>query len=412
MEEKIVVTGLGAINALGHSVHETWMNALKGTSGVGPITRFDASAHTVQIACEVKDYEATAYMPAKDARRRDLFEQFALIAASEALANASLEINPDNAARVGVYVASSIGGLNSLQDAILAVRDEGPRRVSPFAIPMLMPNGAAGMISIEFGINGPSVSVASACASGADGVGTGWVMLRAGLVDVAIVGGSEAPITAVGVGAFDRVGALSRKEPSNGPTPQPFDLNRDGLVIGEGAAILILERESHARARGAEILAELAGYAATADAYHVTAPAEDGLGGRKAMQQALERARLNVDEIDYINAHGTATVLNDLSETRAIKALFGDLAYNIPISSTKSMTGHMMGATAALEAVFCVQAIKEGVIPPTINYEIPDPECDLDYVPNTARKLPLRTAMSNAFGFGGHNAVLVFKAYR
>ncbi len=291
------------------------------------------------------------------------------------------------------------------------MNNDGPRRVSPFSIPMLMPNGASGMISIEHGITGPSVSVASACASGADGIGMSWVMLRAGLIDIAIAGASEAPITPVGVAAFDRLGALSRKEPQTGPTPQPFDLNRDGLVIGEGAAVLVLERESHAKARGAEILAELAGYAATADAFHVTAPAEDGAGGRVAMQQALDRAEVNLSEVDYINAHGTATVLNDLSETRAIKTLFGNMAYNIPVSSTKSMTGHMMGATAALEALFCIQAVKEGIIPPTINYETADPECDLDYVPNTARELPVNVAMSNAFGFGGHNAVLVFKSY-
>ncbi len=350
-------------------------------------------------------------MAAKDARRRDRFEQYAIIATSQAMAQAGLEITPANSRRVGVFVAAAIGGLNSLQDAILTVDHDGPRRVSPFAIPMLMPNGASGMISIEHGITGPSVSVASACASGADGIGMSWVMLRAGLIDVAIAGASEAPITPVGVASFDRLGALSRKDLQTGPTPQPFDLNRDGLVIGEGAAVLVLERESHAKARGAEILAELAGYAATADAYHVTAPAEDGAGGRAAMQQALDRAGVNLAEVDYINAHGTATVLNDLSETRAIKTLFGNLAYNIPVSSTKSMTGHMMGATAALEAVFCVQAVRGGLIPPTINYETRDPECDLDYVPNTARELPVNVAMSNAFGFGGHNAVLVFKSY-
>jgi beta-ketoacyl-acyl-carrier-protein synthase II len=411
VEEKIVVTGLGTINSLGKSVQETWGNVLNGVSGTGPLTRFDASSYIVQIACEVKDYEATSYMLAKEARRRDLFEQFALISTQQAMEQAGLEISPANTKRVGVFVAAAIGGLSSLQDAILTVRDDGPRRISPFAIPMLMPNGASGMISIEHGINGPSVSVASACASGADGIGMSWVMLRAGLIDVAIAGASEAPITAVGVSAFDRLGALSRKDPQAGPTPQPFDLNRDGLVIGEGAAVLILERESHAKARGAEILAELAGYAATADAFHVTAPADDGAGGRNAMQQSLERAHLNLDEVDYINAHGTATVLNDVSETQAIKALFGNMAYNIPVSSTKSMTGHMMGATAALEALFCVQVLSEGIIPPTINYETPDPACDLDYVPNTAREIPVKVAMSNAFGFGGHNAVLVFKAY-
>jgi 3-oxoacyl-(acyl-carrier-protein) synthase len=276
---------------------------------------------------------------------------------------------------------------------------------------MLMANGGAGLVSIDLGLKGPSFSVASACASGADGIGMAWMMLRAGMVDVVLAGAAEATVTPTGIAAFDRIGAMSRREDYS-MTPQPFDKNRDGLVMGEGAAVLVLERESHARARGAEILAELAGYAATADAYHVTAPDEGGRGGAAAIRKALEVAGVALDEVGYINAHGTATPLNDVAETRAIKSAFGALAYSIPVSSTKSMTGHMMGATGALEAIFCVQAVREGILPPTIHYQTPDPECDLDYIPNQAREKKIEVAISNAFGFGGHNAVLVIRRWK
>jgi 3-oxoacyl-(acyl-carrier-protein) synthase len=277
---------------------------------------------------------------------------------------------------------------------------------------MLMPNGAAGIVAIDHGIKGPCFSVASACASGADGIGMALMMLRAGMVDAVLTGGAEATICATGVGAFDRVGAMSRRNDDYSMTPQPFDKNRDGLVMGEGAAVLLLETEGHAKARGANILAELAGYGATADAFHVTAPDENGAGGSAAIRAALAMANVNIDEVDYINAHGTATQLNDAAETKAIKGAFGELAYKIPVSSTKSMTGHMMGTTGALEAIFCVQAVREGILPPTIHYETPDPECDLDYVPNTARGQRVSVAISNAFGFGGHNTVLVIRQYR
>jgi len=275
----------------------------------------------------------------------------------------------------------------------------------------LMSNGAAGMLAIDYGIKGPCFSVASACASGADGIGMAWLLLRSGIIDAALAGASESTIAPIGIAAFDRLGAMSRRNDDYSMTPQPFDKNRDGLVMGEGAAILVLETEAHARARGAEILAEMAGYAASADAFHVTAPAEDGAGGAQAMHRAMQSAGVNPEDVDYINAHGTATPLNDLSETRAIKSAFGDLAYNIPVSSTKSMTGHMMGATGALEAIFCVKAVRSNVVPPTIHYQTTDPECDLDYVPNQAREMPVDVALSNAFGFGGHNAVLVIKKY-
>lgn len=412
MPERIVITGVGAISPLGLTAAESWGSAVAGVSGVAPITHFDASDYLVRIACEVKGFRPEEYMDGREARRRDRFEQFAAAAAKEALAQSGLVESQPVPGRVGVIVASAIGGLNSLQEGILTLKDSGPRRVSPFMIPMLMSNGASGLLAIDYGFTGPSFSVSSACASGADGIGLAWTLLRSGVIDAAVTGGSEASITQIGIGAFDRLGAMSRRNDDYSATPQPFDKDRDGLVMGEGCGILVLETESHARKRGAEILAELAGYAATADAYHVTAPSEDGAGGAAAMIQALDLAGVNLDEVSYINAHGTATQLNDLSETRAIKAAFGDLAYKIPVSSTKSMTGHMMGATGALEAVFCTMAVREGVVPPTIHYHTPDPECDLDYVPNQARQLPVEAAISNAFGFGGHNAVLVLRRYR
>jgi beta-ketoacyl-acyl-carrier-protein synthase II len=411
MQERIVITGMGTVNPLGLNVKATWENLIAGVSGVAPITLFDSSSLNVHIAAEVKNFKPENFMDAKEARRRDRFEQFAVVAAREALINSGLQITDSNRGKIGVIISSAIGGLQSLQDAILMNHTEGPRRVSPFLIPMLMANGAAGMTAIEFGIHGPCFSVASACASGSDGIGTALMMLRTGMIDAALTGAAEATVTSTGVAAFDRVGAMSRQNEGYSMTPQPFDKNRDGLVMGEGAAVLVLERESDAKARGAIILAELAGYGATADAYHVTAPHEHGEGGAAAIRMALSSAQTNLKDVGYINAHGTGTSLNDQTETRAIKNAFGDLAYQIPVSSTKSMTGHMMGATGALEAIFCVQAIREGILPPTIHYETPDPECDLDYIPNKAREAKISFAISNAFGFGGHNAVLAVRKF-
>lgn len=413
MQDRIVITGMGTVNPLGLNVMETWENLIAGVSGVAPITLFDsyAAALQVHIAAEVKNFKPEDFMDAKEARRRDRFEQFAIVAAKEALLQSGLEITEKNAGRIGVIISSAIGGLHSLQEAILTNYKEGPKRVSPFLIPMLMANGGAGMAAIEFGIKGPCFSVASACASGADGIGTALMMLHTGMIDAALAGASEATITSTGVAAFDRVGAMSRRNDSYAMTPQPFDKNRDGLVMGEGAAVLVLERETDAKARGATILAELAGYGATADAYHVTAPHEHGAGGCAAMLMAISSAKANIEDVGYINAHGTGTLLNDQAESRAVKAAFGERAYHLPISSTKSMTGHMMGATGALEAIFCAQVIREGILPPTIHYETPDPECDLDYVPNKAREASVSLAISNAFGFGGHNAVLAVRKF-
>jgi beta-ketoacyl-acyl-carrier-protein synthase II len=402
---------MGTVNPLGLTVEQTWKNAVEGVSGVGPITLFDSSSLQVHIAAEVKDFSPGNYMDPREARRRDRFEQFAIAAARQALAQSGLQITEANAGRIGIIISSAIGGLQSLQDATLTNYKEGPRRVSPFLIPMLMANGGAGMAAIEFGIKGPCFSVASACASGADGIGTAFMMLKAGMIDAALAGAAEATITSTGVAAFDRVGAMSRRNDDYSMTPQPFDRNRDGLVMGEGAAVLLLERESGARARGAGILGELAGYGATADAFHVTAPHENGEGGAAAILMALESAGANLEEVGYVNAHGTGTSLNDQAETRSLKAAFGERAFRVPVSSTKSMTGHMMGATGALEAIFCVKAIADGLLPPTIHYETPDPECDLDYIPNRAREAKVSLALSNAFGFGGHNTVLALRKY-
>ncbi|HUG34480.1 MAG TPA: beta-ketoacyl-ACP synthase II [Anaerolineales bacterium] len=409
--ERVVITGMGTVNSLGLNVQESWTNVINGVSGVGPITLFDSSPMGVHIAAEVKNFDPEKYMDGKEARRRDRYEQLGAAAANEAMQHSGLEVTDANAGRIGVLVASAIGGIKSLQDAVLTTHIEGPRRVSPFSIPMMMPNGAAGMIAIDHQIKGPSLSVASACASGSDGIGMAFMMLRAGMLDAVLAGAAETTVCSVAVAAFDRVGAMSRRNDDYSMTPQPFDKNRDGLVMGEGAAVLVLERESHARARGAAILAELAGYGSTADAYHVTAPHEHGAGGAAAMRMAMDSAQANDDDLGYINAHGTGTQLNDQSETRAVKAAFGEKAYTIPISSTKSMTGHMMGATGALEAIFCVQVVREGILPPTIHYETPDPECDLDYIPNKAREKQIDLAISNAFGFGGHNAVLAIRKY-
>jgi beta-ketoacyl-acyl-carrier-protein synthase II len=400
---------MGTINPLGHDVASTWNALIQGVSGVGPVTLFDASDLLVQIACEVKAFEPGDYMEAREVRRRDRFEQFASVAAQEALSHAALEIK--DPARVGVIVSSAIGGLTTIEESIIISATQDPRRVSPFTIPMLMSNGAAGLIAIDIGAHGPAFSVASACASGSDAIGQGAALVRSGAIDAAVVGASEATITRIGIACFDRLGALSRRNDEPDRTPAPFDKERDGLVMGEGAAALVIESLEHAQERGAEILAEIVGYGSTADAYHVTAPAEDGAGGAAAMKAALEGAGLSPEQVDYVNAHGTGTSLNDQAETQAIKTALGDRAYQIPVSSTKSMTGHMMGATGTLESIICVQAIRNNQIPPTIHLQTPDPACDLDYVPNQARSAKVDVALNNAFGFGGHNAVLAFRRF-
>ncbi len=411
MAPRVVVTGLGTINPLGHDVAQTWENILQGQSGVGPVTLFDAHEMSIQIPAEVKDFNPKAYLHPKLVRRTSRFEQFGLIAAQQAVAHAGLDLEQEDPRRVGVVISSAVGGIDVIERSTLVAYNQGPRRVTPFVIPMLMPNGASGVVSIELGPQGPALSVASACATGTDSLGLAWQLLRSGAVDVVLAGASDATICKIAMAAFERAGATAARKPPDFEAPLPFDARRDGFVMGEGAAVLVLETEEHARQRGARILAEFAGYGSTADAFHITAPREDGSGAARAMRLALESAGMSPEDIDYINAHGTGTRLNDVMETRAIKAVFGPRAYRVPVSSTKSMTGHMMGATGALEAIFSVLAIRHNVVPPTIHLREPDPECDLDYVPNEAREHRVRAAMSNSFGFGGHNAVVVFREY-
>lgn len=412
MTRRVVVTGMGTVNPLGLDVDRSWDALTKGVSGAGPITLFDPSDLLVQVACEVKGFDPEQFMDAREARRRDRFEQLASAAAQEALGQSGLEVHADNAQRVGVIVSSAVGGLGSMEEGILTIEEKGPRRVSPFTIPMFMPNGASGMIGIDIGAQGPSFSLASACASGVDSIGQAATLIRSGVIDAALAGASEATVTHVGIACFDRLGALTRRNDEYQTRPAPFDAHRDGFIMGEGAAVLVLESLEHARGRGAEILGELVGYGASSDAYHVTAPSETGAGGAVAIRLTLEDAGLEAVQVDYVNAHGTGTELNDVAETRAIKTALGEHAYKTAISSTKSMTGHMMGATGALESIFCLKAIETNLVPPTINLVDPDPECDLDYIPGSAREMPVEVAITNAFGFGGHNAVLAFKAFQ
>lgn len=406
---RVVVTGYGMISPLGLTAHDTWEAIREGRSGLGPITLFDASDFAVKYAAEVKNFDPNTVLDHRDVRRQDRFEWFAAAAATQALRHSGIEVTEENSIRIGVAISSGIGGAATLEEQIGILQAQGPRHLSPFGIPKIMSNGGAGVVSILHKLRGPSFSVGSACASGADGIGMAATLIRAGVIDVMLAGGSEAPITGLGVGGFDRIGAATH---GTSGVPSPFSANRDGLVVGEGAAVAVLESLEYARARKAEIYGEIIGYGSSADAYHITAPTEDGSGSAQAILRALENARISPESIDYINAHGTGTQLNDEAETKAIKLAMGSRAYQIPISSTKSMTGHIMAATGALEAVFCILSIRDGVVPPTINYQEPDPACDLDYVPNEARDTRVETAMSNSFGFGGHNSVLIFRTFK
>lgn len=406
--QRIVVTGYGALSPLGLNAADTWQGIVAGKSGVGPITLFDISDFPVKFAAEVKNFDPKTVLDHKEVRRQDRFELLGYAAAVEAIQHSGIDLKSSRNERVGVAMSSGAGGLGTMDEQFGTLHANGPRTISPFGIPRIMSNGAAGLISILNGLRGPSFSTASACASGADGIGMSMMLLRAGAVDVMIAGGTEAPVTALAVGAFDRIGAVSHRESG---APSPFSANRDGLIVGEGAAAVVLETLDYAKQRGATIYGEIIGYGASADAFHITAPTEDGSGSAHAIRRALDDAKLNPEQIDYVNAHGTGTTLNDEAETRAIKLALGQHAYKIPVSSTKSMTGHMMGATGALEAVFCIRAIADKVVPPTINYTEKDAECDLDYVPNQARQMSVTIAMSNSFGFGGHNSVLIFKKF-
>jgi 3-oxoacyl-[acyl-carrier-protein] synthase II len=408
---RVVITGMGAITPLGNDVETFWRNVVAGRSGVGPITLFDASAMKTRIAAEVKGFDPEAWFGRKEARRMDRYAQFALAATQQALQDARLDPAHVDRERVGVILGTGIGGIGALVQGVETLMTRGPDRISPFMVPMMLADTAPGLIAIAYGFRGPNMAVVTACASGTNAIGEAMHLIRRGDADVVIAGGAEAAILPVAVAAFNVMGAISTRNEEPERASRPFDRTRDGFVMGEGAGILILERLEHARARGARIYAEAVGYGTSADAYHITAPLENGEGAALAMRRALADAGLSPRDIDYINAHGTSTPLNDKSETQAIKAVFGEAAYDVPISSTKSMIGHLLGAAGAVEAIVCIRAITDGVIPPTINYEHPDPECDLDYVPNVARRRPVRTAMSNSFGFGGHNACVIFRRY-
>jgi len=409
---RVVVTGLGTVNPLGHTVEEFWQNARNGVSGVDRITLFDPAEFTTQIAAEVKGFDPDLHMARKESRRLDRNALFFWVATKQALDDAGLEYHEDDPAahRVGVVLGSGIGGITTTQQEMDVLRDRGPSRVSPLAITRIISNMAAGVVSIDFNLFGPNTCVVTACAASANAIGDAAEIIRRGDADVMVAGGTEAGICEFALAGFASARAISRRNDDPQHACRPFDADRDGFVMGEGAATLILEDHDHAVARGARIYGEVLGYGMSADGYHITLPRPGGGGAARAMERSLEDAGLSPEGIDYINAHGTSTEANDTTETAAIKTVFGDTAYRIPVSSTKSMTGHLLGGAGALESLVCILAIRDGVIPPTINYETPDPTCDLDYVPNEARQVTVRTAMTNSFGFGGHNVALVFGA--
>jgi len=413
-ERRVVITGIGVVTPLGLDLHTFWNNIKNGVSGIDRITAFDPTEFECQIAGEVKNFNPVTYFKnPKDARRTDRFTQLGMAAAKIAFADA--EVEPDKIAdltRFGVIIGSGIGGLKTLEDQHTALMNKGPSRVSPFMIPMMISNMASGLVSMEFGLRGPNFATVSACATACHAIGEAWRMIRFNEADAFLAGGTEAAVVSLGIAGFSAMKALSTRNDEPKRASRPFDKDRDGFVMGEGAGILVLEELEHARRRGANIYCEVAGYGLSADAYHITSPLPDGEGAARCMQMALEKGGINPDEVDYVNAHGTSTGMGDICETKAIKAVFGERAKkDLLISSTKSMTGHLLGAAGAVEMAVCVMAIKEGIAPPTINLDNPDPQCDLDYVPHTAREAKIRVAVNNSFGFGGHNATLVAKEF-
>ena len=409
MTRRVVITGIGAVTPIGADVESTWDAMLHGRGGIGRITRFDPAPYESQIAGEVKDFDPTKYMDRKDARRTDRFAQLAVAAASQAMTDGGLDLAKDPE-RIGVAIATGVGGLETLIEQVLLMEKRGPSRLSPFLVPMLMANAGSAQISMQFGLKGPNVTHVSACASSAHAIGESAEMIRRGQADVMVAGGAEAAVLPLAIGAFSTMHAMSRRNDDPEHASRPFDKDRDGFCLSEGSAAVILEEREHAVARGARIYGELVGYGATADAYHITSPSPEGEGNARAMEMALAQAGLRPSEIGYINAHGTSTQPNDREETAAIKKVFGEHAYRLLVSSTKSMTGHLLGAAGALEAIACLLAMRDGRIPPTINYTTPDPALDLDYVPNIARDVKVTAALSNSMGFGGHNASLVLVA--
>lgn len=408
MKRRVVVTGIGAVTPLGNTIEETWDAIKAGKNGVGELTRVDKEKFNAKVAAEVKGFDIEQFVDKKEARRMDRFTQYAVAAAMMAHKDSGLEITDANALRVGVWIGSGIGGMETYEQQFNTFLERGPRRVSPFFIPMLIPDMASGQVSIYLNAKGPNSCTVTACASGTNSIGDAFKVIERGDADVMITGGAEAPIVNMAIAGFTANTALTT---SDDPTTasRPFDVNRDGFVIGEGAGILILEEYEHAVTRGAKIYGEIVGYGATGDAHHITAPAPEGEGAARAMQMALATANVAPEQVGYINAHGTSTPYNDLFETQAVKSVFGEHAYKLAMSSTKSMTGHLLGAAGGIEAIFTVLALKEGILPPTINLQSPDPECDLDYVPNKARAHQVEYALSNSLGFGGHNACLLFK---
>ena len=412
MDRRVVITGLGAVTPLGNTVKEFWSGLVNGKSGIARITHFDASNHTTRIAGEVKDFSFEGVLEAKEAKRLDEFAQYAVVAAHEAIQDSGLELEKENCDRIGVIVASGIGGIWTFEKEHEKFMKGGPRRVSPFFIPQMIIDMASGYISIKYNLRGPNFAVVSACASASNAIGEAYKSILRGESDVMITGGSEAAICPLAIAGFNSMKALSTRNEQPESASRPFEKNRDGFVMGEGAGIVILEELEHALKRGAPIYGEFRGLGFTADAYHVTAPVPGGKGAAKAMELCLEDAGVNLEDVHYINAHGTSTPYNDKTETEAIKSLFGEHAYKMNISSTKSMTGHLLGAAGAVELIAAVLAVKNGVIPPTINYEEPDPECDLNYTPNEPVERNINIALSNTFGFGGHNAVLAVSSYK
>lgn len=411
MKKRVVVTGLGLVTPVGIGVHESWDNLCRGKSGLGPITHFDASAFRTRIAGEVKNFKAQDFVAQKMIKRLDVFVHFALAAARMAMEQSGLTITSELAPYVGVMTGCGLGGLRTLEDTHTVLMSRGPDRISPFFIPMLIANMAPGQIAIEYGAKGPNLSIQTACAAGNHAIGDSYKLIQRGTVKAMICGGVEAVITPLAVGGFCAMRALSTRNEEPEKASRPFDKDRDGFVVAEGSGIMILEELEFAQERGAPILAEIVGYGLTGDAYHMTAPSPDGDGAIRCMKMALDDAGLNPEAVDYINAHGTSTDLNDAAETLAIKAVFKEHSYNLAVSSTKSMTGHLLGGAGGVESVFSVLTIREGLIPPTINLDHPDPQCDLDYVPGQARRADVKVAMTNSFGFGGTNAVLIFKKY-
>jgi 3-oxoacyl-[acyl-carrier-protein] synthase II len=411
MQRRVVITGLGSITALGLNTNEFWDTLLAGKSGVAPITRFDASEFSTKIAAEVKDYNPENYFDKKELRRLDPYTQYAIISAREAVAQSGLNFDDEDRNRIGVIVGSGIGGIFSFETELKKLLDHGPRRISPFFIPQMISDIAAGHISIEYGIKGPNFATVSACATSGHAIGTAFMAIQRGDADIMVCGGSEAAVTPMGIGGFNAMKAISTNNNDPEGASRPFDLNRDGFVMGEGAGVVILEELEHAQQRNAEILAEMSGVGFTADAHHLTAPAPGGEGAVRAMRICISDGNLTNEDIDYINAHGTSTQYNDKNETEAIKTVFGERAYELAISSTKSMTGHTLGAAGGVELIATIMAVSHNIVPPTINYNTPDPECDLNYTPNKAVEREINAAVSNTFGFGGHNACMCIKKY-